>query len=327
MALTDEEKESLSPEEIAAMEEEEGDGDKADAAGDDNSNPADKEGADGKKASGNSSSDDSGADKEGDDKIDEDDKGEAGKGKEETDDDKGADADKDKKDDDSDADDKGAAKEDDKGAEEASSEHRPFTPKFTGVDQAELDGLKGALDEAKKKFDDGDIDYTVFDQAKDAYNEAKWKADFAQESNQNMQEGRWQWEQERFLDDNKQYRDNQTLNAAFVATVNSIIVTNEGKKLSDKDVLVRAKKQVEADLGIAGVAEKKIGGEKQKAIDAAKKTNADRSKIPADIGGLPAAEENEDVGEFAYLDKLEGEKFQAAVDKLTPEQLRKYEDS
>ena len=205
---------------------------------------------------------------------------------------------------------------------------KPFVPKFAGVDQEKLDSLKTAMDEAKKKFDDGDIDYTKFDQTKDAYNEAKWKADFAQESNQNMQQGRWQWEQERFLDDNKQYRDNRTLNAAFAATVNSIIATDEGKKLSDKEVLVKAKEQVEADLGITGEGSKQTDDdEKQKAIAAAKKANADRSKIAADIGGLPAAEENEDVGEFAYLDKLEGEKFQAAIDKLTPEQLRKYEDS
>ena len=242
------------------------------------------------------------------------------------------------------------------------AEPKPFTPKFTEVDLTELDKLKTALDEAKKKFDDGEIDYAKLDEIKDAYNEMKWKADFAVESNKNMQEGRWEWEQERFLDDNKDYRDNKTLNAAFVATVNAVIVTDEGKKMSDREVLVKAKEQIEADLlGIKKPEEEeedefayldKLEGEalqkaidklspeqsqrykassetekKRKAIEAAKKAKGDRSKISADIGGLPAAEENEDVSEFAYLDKLEGEAYQAAIDKLSPEQLRKYEDS
>jgi hypothetical protein len=242
------------------------------------------------------------------------------------------------------------------------AEPKPFTPKFTEVDLTELDKLKTALDEAKKKFDDGEIDYAKLDEIKDAYNEMKWKADFAVESNKNMQEGRWEWEQERFLDDNKDYRDNKTLNAAFVATVNAVIVTDEGKKMSDREVLVKAQEQIEADLlGIKKPEEEeedefayldKLEGEalqkaidklspeqsqrykassetekKRKAIEAAKKAKGDRSKISADIGGLPAAEENEDVSEFAYLDKLEGEAYQAAIDKLSPEQLRKYEDS
>jgi fused signal recognition particle receptor len=307
-SLTDEEKESLSPEEIAAMEGGEG-GEMKTAE-----ELADEEATAKAKAD---------ADAEAKEKAEEEAKAET---EAETEAEKKAAAeegDETKTDAGKEADAEAEAKEE----VEAEAGSKPFTPKFTEVDLAELDKLKTALDEAKKKFDDGEIDYAKLDEVKDAFNEMKWKADFAVESNQNMQEGRWQWEQERFLDDNWQYRDNRTLNAAFVATVNSIITTDEGKKLSDKEVLAKAKKQVEADLEIIGEGSKKTEDEKQKAIDAAKKANADRSKIAADIGGLPAAEENEDVGEFAYLDKLEGEAYQAAVDKLTPEQLRKYEDS
>ena len=32
-------------------------------------------------------------------------------------------------------------------------------------------------------------------------------------------------------------------------------------------------------------------------------------------------------GEFDYLDRLEGEAFQAAIDKLTQEQLERYENA
>jgi len=310
--LTDEEKETLSEEEIAAMTEE-GDGtktDKEDNASDDSSR--------------SSTNDDQAA------KEEEADKDKKDEGKEETEDDESADADKadeDKDDDKEAAEDKKSG--DDKGSEESLPEPRPFTPKFTEIDQAELDDLKTALDDARKKFDDGEIDYAVLDEIKDKYNEARWKADFAQESNQNMIEQRWKWEQERFLDDNTQYRDNRTLNAAFVGVVNNIIVTEEGKRLTDREVLIKAKEQVEADLGIGAKDDppEKTDEEKRKAIKAAKKAKGDRSKIPPDIGGLPVSEENEDADEFAYLDKLEGEAYQAAIDKLTPEQLRRYEDS
>jgi len=335
MLLTDEEKAGLSEEEITAMEEGDGDDNPDDKKSDDATDDADKgtssdaDADDDKKATGDAdkaTDDDKG---EGSDKDEEADKeGKKDKDKDESEDDKSADADEADKDKD---DDKEAA-EDKKGKEaEVLPEPKPFTPKFTEADQADLDSLKTAFDDAKKKFDDGEIDYTKFDEAKDAYNEAKWKADFAKESNQNMSEGRWQWEQERFLDDNKQYRDNKTLNVAFVATVNIIISTEEGKKLTDREVLVKAKEQVEADLGIVTpkpAAAAKTDKEKKEAIEAAKKANSDRSKIAADIGGLPAAEENEDVSdEFAYLDKLDGEAYQAAIDKLTPAQLQKYEDS
>lgn len=39
---------------------------------------------------------------------------------------------------------------------------------------------------------------------------------------------------------------------------------------------------------------------------------------PADTAAIP--------DELAYLDRLEGGAFQAAIDKLTPKQLERYED-
>ena len=115
--------------------------------------------------------------------------------------------------------------------------------------------------------------------------------------------------------------------------MNGIIATEDGAKLTDRQVLTKAKEQVETDLGLtpsdsASSADKSKAAEakKQAAIAVAKKSNADRSNIAADIGGLPSAGENVDTDPFTYLDNLEGEKFQAAIDKLTPEQLQKYED-
>ena len=212
-------------------------------------------------------------------------------------------------------------------------EQKPFISTLPEIDTAKLEKLKTDLDDAKKQFADGDIDYSELDVVKDAYNELKWKSEFTETSNLNTRETLWKWEQDRFLDDNEKFRDNTTLNGAFISVVNGIIATEDGKKLTDRQVLAKAKNQVETDLGLtqsdsASSAEKSKAAEaeKQAAIAAAKKSNSDRSDLAADIGGLPSAEENVDTDPFTYLDNLEGEKYQAAIDKLSPDQLQKYED-
>ena len=208
-------------------------------------------------------------------------------------------------------------------------EQKPFVPTLPEVDPEELKSLKEALDEAQKKFTDGDIDYAELDKIKDAYNEVKWTADFAAKSNKGVRETLWQWEQDRFLEDNTRFQKNTTLNAAFVAVVNVIINTEEGAKLTDRQVLAKAKVQVETDLGmLRGTPDKGLteAEKKQQAIKNVKKNQGDRSNLSADVGSLPSADENVDADPFGYLDKLEGEKYQEAIDKLTPAQLQKYED-
>lgn len=195
---------------------------------------------------------------------------------------------------------KAEANSDGMGEQEAPSEAEPFVPKFSGVDPVRLDELKTALDEAKEQFGEGELEYTAFDEIKDEYNEAKWKSDFAQQSNQDMSEARWVGEQERFLDENKQYRDNPTLNAAFVATVNNLIASEEGAKMSDRAVLLAAHQQMEADL---------------QGLD----SGGEASFVAGDNATHHA-------GEFAHLDKLEGADYQKAIDSLSPDQLARYED-
>jgi hypothetical protein len=210
-------------------------------------------------------------------------------------------------------------------------EQRPFVPKFAGGDQDKIDRLKTDLDDAKKKFDEGEIDYEAFNVTKDIYNEARWKADFTQEINANMQDERWAWEQERFLDDNRSFRDNALLNSAFVNAVNTIIASEVSATLTDREVLVKAKEEVSADIrALTGQTESpadKKESAKSKAVSDAKKKQADRSKIPIDISDIPSAEENNEVSEFANIDKLSGEAYQTALDNMTPTQLARYEDS
>ncbi|MBE9581539.1 MAG: hypothetical protein IMF18_07970, partial [Proteobacteria bacterium] len=121
------------------------------------------------------------------------------------------------------------------------------------------------------------------------------------------------------------------LNSAFVSAVNKIIASDEGVKLSDREVLLQAKGEVDSAIrdltGGTKTHVDKQAADKTKAITEAKKAQSDRGKIPADIADLPAAQENTVDEEFARLDKLSGQAYQDAIEKLTPAQLANYEDS
>jgi hypothetical protein len=219
---------------------------------------------------------------------------------------------------------------------EADKEPPPFVPQVKIVDDAEFEKLKTTFEEAKKKFDDGDIDYAELDVAKDAFNQAKWEKEYSEKSNASMVQAHWQWEQSSFLSakENVNFRDNETLNAAYVAAVNKLIGSDEGKTMTDRQVLEAARDKVEKDLGLVRpkvdpeeTEDEKKEREKQEAIAKAKKTVGDRSKIDPDLTDLPSAEDNVEENEFTWLDKLEGEAYEMAVGKLTSQQLERYENA
>jgi hypothetical protein len=194
-------------------------------------------------------------------------------------------------------------------AEAAEKEPAPFVPQIDIVDEAELEKLKTAFEEAKEAFDDGDIDYAELDEAKDAFNEANWQKNFAEKSNASMRQNHWILEQERFLNSHTDFRDNETLNAAFAIAVNRLIDTDEGAAMSDRQVLEAAKDKVVKDLVVVG-------------------SVRTRTRADEDITDLAAADEAANQSnDFAHLDKLEGDAYQAAIDKLTPAQLERYENA
>jgi len=185
---------------------------------------------------------------------------------------------------------------------EKKTEPPPFVPQIQVVSDEELADLKQKYEIAQDEYDDGDIEYSELDKVKDPYNQAKWEKDYSEKSNASMHEARWTWEQKRFLDDNADFRNVSALNAAFVAAVNKLISTDDGKTMSDRQVLEAAKESVEKDLGA---------------------TTRGRSMDTADISDEAVSGKSAD---FSYLDKLEGAAYQAAIDKLTPEQLERLED-
>jgi hypothetical protein len=308
--LTDEEKEGLSPEEIAAIEDDTDDGDDGAGAGDEEQ--ADQEAAAQEEAAKAKAEADAKA------KADADAAAEAAKKAKEDDD--AAAAAKAKADD--------AAKQT-PAADAEEDDDEPILPIMKPPAKEEIDKAKTAFDEAKKKFEEGEISYDEYDTAKDAYNKLQWQAETAQKANDGAREAHWQAEQNRFFKQNQAFKDKPTLNAAYVHAVNTILKSDEGAKLSDRKVLLKAKQMVEEDLGLlAGKSAAQPpdkGKDKNKDLAAAKKAAADRREIGADLGAAPSSKEENDTDEFTWLDNLTGAAYQDAVEKLTPAQRERYE--
>jgi hypothetical protein len=322
MSLTDEEKEGLSPEEIAAIEEDDDDeGKDAQDLSDEEREAAEKAKADEEAAAAAKAKEEE--EKAAKEKEDEESAAAKAKADEEA-------AAKSKADDDGEtaaAEDGDKAKTDDE-AKVTATVYQPPPPTMPGVDPEALETAKTGYEEAKKKFEDGDIDFQQFDEAKTDYYRLKWKDEDAREWNKNAREHQWQASQQAFFNANTIFRDNETMNAAYVAKVNALLTTDEGRALSDAALLDLARQKVEADLQLLPTA--KAGAipktDKKKDLAAARAANGDRKAIDdGDIAKLPSAEEESDPGEFDYLDKLEGAKYQEAVGRLTPAQLERYE--
>jgi len=328
--LTDDDKDGLSEEELAAIEDEDsetsdGDDGSEPPPGDDDGPPPEDGGDKDDKDGGDSGADD----KDGDDEPSGDKDG------------KGA-ADDDGESTHGDGDDTDDGGQVDDGEKETSSRddiiQQPIVPTLPGVDPSELQQAEDAYKEARKKFEDGEIDYVEYEEVKDRYNRLKWKAEDSQELNTAVRETLWQQEQKRFYDDNPMFIENPVVNRAFVAEVNRLLAeinqavesgdtSNEMVTWDDRTLLNKAKENLEPGLReLIGDRKERRDKHETRREAAREKTKRDLANNPKDLAGIPEADDNNDDDEFAWLDKLEGEAFEKALEKLTPAQLERYED-
>ena len=211
----------------------------------------------------------------------------------------------------------------------------PIVPKFPQIAQETIDAAKQEMADLKEKVDAGEPVFEDWQAARDKYNSLITKKEIYDESNKAAQEAvaeaskqGWVASQKAFLSlaENKVFsmEGNLAKYGAFSAHVNSILSKKEDENLTDFEVLELAKERTLKDLGIKSGAPTS-DKEKEKALAEAKKQHGDRSKIKEDIGSLPGAVEDvSDTNEFDWLDRLDGEAYQKAIDKLTPEQQDRY---
>ena len=213
-----------------------------------------------------------------------------------------------------------------------------FTPLAETLTPEDLKLIDSDLVALKAKFDDGDIDYEQYTDERLEIEKVIWHHEQAEMNNANAVEQRWQWERDWYLQSNSELNQSQVVYGAFASQVNALLADDEWNTAPGFDLLSEAHRRVSSEIdSLAGPGSgapngRPAGGDKEdadrKAADALKKAKAAESgKRPPDtLAGKPAAAANTDESKFAYLDGLDGEKLQAAVDKLSPADLKEYED-
>jgi len=230
---------------------------------------------------------------------------------------------------------------DEKAGDTQPSEKVPdhFIPMAETLTDEDLTQISTDLETLKTQFDDGDIDYEKYTDGRLELEKLIWHHEQAEMTNINAVEQRWQWERDWYLQSNAELNNSQVIYGAFAAQVNALLADDEWNTAPGFDLLTEAHRRVSSEIdSLAGPGSgstdngRPAGGDKlsadEKAADALKKAKAAESgkRPPETLAGKPSAEKHTDESKFAYLDNLEGEKLQAAIDKLSPTELKEYED-
>jgi hypothetical protein len=186
-----------------------------------------------------------------------------------------------------------------------------------------LDKLESELAEVKKQFDDGDISIDEYIDAKSALDRKIVKAELKAELAQEAASKSWEQSQSDFLGQHDYLRD-EVVYGAFAMQVNKLLADPKSASLTDEALLAAAKAKVDAAFGRKPGEPEPPKGESP--IRKAKKDAADTSKIPITLQGIPAAAPPDDVdgNRFAYLDRLSGEAFEAAISKLSDDDRNRW---
>ncbi len=181
------------------------------------------------------------------------------------------------------------------------------------------DAAKGRLTDLRSQLSGGDLSQAEYDEKADTI-----KADDYRTRQQAQSDANWFREVKHFLaaKENADYEpeSNPVKFAALDGEIRRLSGTDEISGLTQRQILARAKENVE----------QAFGGKKEPAPKEdpkpAPKPAAKRPDEP-NLGDIPAADVDNpraNASEFALLDKMGGVELEAAIEKLTPEQVERY---
>jgi len=222
----------------------------------------------------------------------------------------------------------GSDKSDAGAAENVAPVNSPLFKLDAGADGKTLEGIAEELETLDEKFEQGDIALKDYNAQRDALNQAKFRLEMYKDINEQVAnqtvENNWKAAQQEFFAENKEYRENPVLNAAYAHVVNGLLATEEGKKLTDRQLLTKAKETVEESLGIVREKGKDKGDAGKAALEAAKRKEAEKGRDNASLSKMLLAESQEIGDRFDALDKLNGEDFENAIAALSESERKAY---
>jgi hypothetical protein len=243
-------------------------------------------------------------------------------------------ADEGKADGDEETDASGSGKQDDAADDEGNaggSDNKAPKPSFVAPDDLDqkLGDIETRKDELATKFDDGELTAAEYraqlkeidKQERDLYSQ-KIRAEVSHD----MVVSQWRDSVSSFLGKHTQYEQGTPLYTALDAEVRRL--QGQSDNPFDPDILGQAHRTIDAQMRKAmGLPPEETPRQESKTDPAAKKPAGRKplADIPPTLAQVPAADITDtDGGEFAHLDRLDGEKFEAALARLTDEQRDRY---
>ena len=198
----------------------------------------------------------------------------------------------------------------------------------TPVEEVIPSELQEKLDTLDSKYDEGEMTLKEYNKERDAINR-QIIADNMRQTQVAREEARyalvWKEEQRAFFEAHKEYElsdDGSIKGKALFGALNNVIKELDRKtpNMPGMQLLLKAHKEVSQMFGAAS--------DKAPAKDAAPKIGVKpAAKVPDSVtlGDVPIAKNNNTDGAWGAIDKLEGEAYEAMLERLSPEQRKRYE--
>jgi hypothetical protein len=191
------------------------------------------------------------------------------------------------------------------------------------------------LSDLEEKYDNGDMEQRDYQRERDKINREIIRA---QDNAANVAKINKEWElaQGHFLRNRPEYlrKPDQTdpkvllrsdaLYGALGKMVDVIVSDPTKAHYTDMQILVEADRAVKEAFGI----NQKQAGQKSKAVDIARGKPAARMPEMVTLSDIPSDAQNSTEGDpFAAIDRLTGQAYEDAIERMTPAQKKAYEDS
>jgi len=184
--------------------------------------------------------------------------------------------------------------------------------------------LKAKIDELAERFDVGEMSVREYTDQRDALNREVWQRNL-QAAQEAQAAKAWEAEQAYFLAKNPAYtEDSLRGNALFGmldAAVRTLAADPANADKSGYQILQMAHKEV------VGIVKGAASVPKETPLPSVPTTGAKPKAAKPDIatlGDVPASAANVGEDPFAAIDRLDGEAYEAALERMTPDQLKSY---
>lgn len=200
------------------------------------------------------------------------------------------------------------------------------------ANNARIAELQKEINAAKEALDSGDIDFDEYHTKIEALNEEKIglqsenrMADKLLEATINAN---WIGAQNHYLSLHPEISEDPRIRRLFAEEVNDILRSEESASMGDYDILKKAYSNIAYLIPDKDGDTEKTGDKKAALINKAAKKDAMRSRggAPATLKDVSSADRDDGAGRFDYLDKLNGEDLERALNKLSDADREAWEN-